>query len=574
MYSMGRGGARRSVNIWPGFVDGLASLLLVVIFVLMVFMVAQFFLSVALSGRDAALQKLEREVSQLADLLSLERQENADLRTQSSDLSAQLSSSLAARDTLQNQLAALNDERDGLTSQLEQSVSRRDSLENQLADLTRDYDEAQVKQDSLSNQLAAMIEQRDSLTTTLSEREAEAAALLEQQRKLQDEQQQLKSQQSDLEKQQAELQGQNEDLVKRLGLSAEEIARSAEELKTAYSTIEADKETIETQLAELAALKKLREEEEAKAAAALASKAAELEDAFKSIEADKEKIEAQLAELALLKRLREEEAALAKTQLEDAYTTIEADRETIETQLAELALLQQMRDELTAGLASTEETVAAQEELTEKAQAEVVLLNRQIAALRQQLARIAVTLEATEAKNLEQEVQIADLGSRLNVALASKVQELARYRSEFFGRLREVLGNRRDVRVVGDRFVFQSEVLFSSGAAELEEAGKGQLASLAKTLREISRNIPPEVDWVLRVDGHTDRAPINTFAFPSNWELSTARAISVVKFLNAQGIPANRLAATGFGEFQPIDEGNDEIAYRRNRRIELKLTQR
>lgn len=567
MYSMSRGGARRSVNIWPGFVDGLASLLLVVIFVLMVFMVAQFFLSVALSGRDAALQKLEREVSQLADLLSLERQENSDLRAQSSDLSAQLSSSLAARDTLQNQLAALNDERDALTSQLEQSVSRRDSLENQLADLTRDYDEAQVKQDSLSNQLAAIIEERDSLTSSLSEREAEAAALLAEQQKLQE-------QQSELEKQQAALQGQNEDLTERLGLNEEEIARRAEELKAAYSTIEADKETIETQLAELAALKKLREEEEAKAAAALASQAAELEEAFKTIEADKETIETQLAELALLKRLREEEATLAKSQLEDAYATIEADRETIETQLAELALLQQMRDELTKGLASADEAAAAQEELTEQAQAEVVLLNRQIAALRQQLARIAVTLEATEAKNLEQEVQIADLGSRLNVALASKVQELARYRSEFFGRLREVLGNRRDVRVVGDRFVFQSEVLFSSGAAELEDAGKNQLASLAATLRDISRNIPPEVDWVLRVDGHTDRAPINTFAFPSNWELSTARAISVVKFLNAQGIPANRLAATGFGEFQPIDEGNDEIAYRRNRRIELKLTQR
>lgn len=546
MYSMGRRGARRSVNIWPGFVDGLASLLLVVIFVLMVFMVAQFFLSVALSGRDAALVKLEREVSQLADLLSLERQENSDLRTQSSDLSAQLSSSLAARDTLQNQLAVVNDERDGLTSQLEDSVSRRDSLENQLADLTRQYDEAQVQQDSLSNQLAAIIEERDSLTTAVSEREAEKAALLEEQG----------------------------DLAKRLGLSEAEIAKNAEDLKTAYSTIEADKEKIEAQLAELATLQKLREEEEAKAAAVLASKASELEDAFKSIEADKETIEAQLAELALLKRLRDEETALSKSQLEDAYSTIEADRETIETQLAELALLQQMRDELTAGLATADEAVADQEELTGKAQAEVVLLNRQIAALRQQLARIAVTLEATEAENLEQEVQIADLGSRLNVALANKVQELARYRSEFFGRLREVLGDRRDVRVVGDRFVFQSEVLFSSGAAELEDAGKGQLASLATTLREISRNIPPDVDWVLRVDGHTDRAPINTYAFPSNWELSTARAISVVKFLNAQGIPANRLAATGFGEFQPIDEGNDEIAYRRNRRIELKLTQR
>src|SRR3546814_2610225 len=166
------------------------------------------------------------------------------------------------------------------------------------------------------------------------------------------------------------------------------------------------------------------------------------------------------------------------------------------------------------------------------------------------------------------------LGKRLNVALASKVQELARYRSEFFGRLREILGSREDIRIVGDRFVFQSEILFASGSATIEQDGRPQLARLAGTLKEIAADIPDDIDWVLRVDGHTDRRPIDTLAFPSNWELSTARAVSVVKFLIEQGIPPARLVAAGFGEFQPLDTGNDEIAYRRNRRIEFKLTER
>jgi chemotaxis protein MotB len=194
--------------------------------------------------------------------------------------------------------------------------------------------------------------------------------------------------------------------------------------------------------------------------------------------------------------------------------------------------------------------------------------------LREQLARLNDILDAADAQNKQQQVQIADLGRRLNIALASKVQELARYRSEFFGRLRQVLGEHPDIQIVGDRFVFQSEVLFETGSAELGEEGRVQMARLARTLLDISKEIPAELDWVLRVDGHTDNRPISTAQFPSNWELSTARAISVVKFLIEQGLPPSRVAATGFGEFQPIDPDDDEIAYRRNRRIELKLTQR
>ena len=244
-----------------------------------------------------------------------------------------------------------------------------------------------------------------------------------------------------------------------------------------------------------------------------------------------------------------------------------------------------LRDELAKDLATArtkfgEQTEKASIALTEErkisevAKAQVALLNRQMAAFRKQIARLNAALNASEAQSKAQNVQIVNLGKRLNAALASKLQELARYRSEFFGRLRKVLGNRRDIRVVGDRFVFQSEVLFGSGSSQMGEGGKLQLGQLAKTLIEISKRIPKDVEWVLRVDGHTDRIPIKTKAFPSNWELSTARAVSVVKYLISAGIPAINLAAAGFGEFQPLDARNDEIAFRRNRRIELKLDQR
>ena len=366
---------RRPIDIWPGFVDALAALLIVFIFILLVFMVTQLYLREALTDRDAALTRLNQQINELAEMLALERTASADLRLTVTQLSTELQSSVAAREELGVEL-----------------------------------------------------------TEALSERELLAASL---------------------------------------------AAMTA------------------------------RAEAEADATAALREEAIDLRQ--------------QLA--ALDTRVRKSEQAFT-----------------------------------------------AEREISAEALVQVDLLNRQIAALRLQLARIAEALEASEAEAKEQ--QIADLGKRLNVALASKVQELARYRSEFFGRLRDVLGDRPDILVVGDRFVFQSEVLFATGSAELGGEGQQQLARLATTLNQIATEIPADINWVLRVDGHTDRRPINTPQYASNWELSTARAISVVRFLIAQDVPPGRLAATGFGEFQPLDPRDDEIAYRRNRRIELKLTQR
>jgi chemotaxis protein MotB len=190
------------------------------------------------------------------------------------------------------------------------------------------------------------------------------------------------------------------------------------------------------------------------------------------------------------------------------------------------------------------------------------------------MAQLSAALDASEKASEEQRVKIVNLGQRLNAALASKVEELTRFRSEFFGRLRDILGNQKGIRIVGDRFVFQSEVLFDVGSADLGAAGQAQIAQIATTLLDISKRIPKDIDWVLQVEGHTDKTPIATARFPSNWELSTARAIAVVHDLIADGLPPERLAATGYGEFKPIETGTDPESLRRNRRIELKLTQR
>lgn len=216
-----------------------------------------------------------------------------------------------------------------------------------------------------------------------------------------------------------------------------------------------------------------------------------------------------------------------------------------------------------------------QKEVSARALSQVELLNQQIAALRAQIAAVEQALQASEAKDKNSQAKIADLGRRLNVALAQKVQELNRYRSDFFGRLREILSDRDNIRIVGDRFVFQSEVLFTSGSADINPVGQDELKKLAGALIDISKEIPPEINWVLRVDGHTDNVPLSgTGHYADNWELSSGRATSVVKFLMAQGVPATRLVAAGFGEYQPIDSGDTPEARAQNRRIEFKLTER
>lgn len=411
---------------WPGYVDVLSTLLMVIVFVLVVFVLAQFFLANALSGRDRALEQLNRQISELTSLLSLEQQANVELRQNVAQLSASLRDSTAARDQLAARLGELNRANEDTTARVGAERSNVVSLQTQLTETENKLKNAQAQREELDTRLRA---------------------------------------------------------------TQAQLADSDAKLRAA---------------------------------------------------------QAQNAEAAA--RLRETEGRQTFTQ-------------------AEL-------DATKGRLTSANTMLEDEKKLTEMARSQVDLLNRQLLALREQMASLQKALDASEAKDREQETQISDLGRRLNVALARKVEELSKYRSEFFGRLREVLGNRRDVQIVGDRFVFQSEVLFPSGSAELNDAGRDQMAKLAKTLLEISAEMPTDLPWILRVDGHTDRVPIKTAQFPSNWELSTARAATVAKFLIGQGVPPNRIAAAGFGEFQPLDDRDDEIALRRNRRIELKLTER
>ncbi len=280
-------------------------------------------------------------------------------------------------------------------------------------------------------------------------------------------------------------------------------------------------------------------------------------------------------------------------QLTDLLSLEKTGKADLENQLAELratlSTAQSERDKFKglaegegAGVAAAQGKASAltkelqgQKTISARALAQVEVLNQQIAALRRQLAAIETALNATEEKNKQQQSRITDLGQRLNVALAQKVQELTKYRSDFFGKLRQILGNRPDMRIVGDRFVLQSEVFFDTGKADLKAAGTAELDKVASALLQLEQQIPANIAWVLRVDGHTDVRPVGAGGqFKSNWDLSAARAISVVQYLIAKGVNPKRLVAAGFGEFQPIDPSNTEEAYRRNRRIEFKLTER
>jgi len=282
----------------------------------------------------------------------------------------------------------------------------------------------------------------------------------------------------------------------------------------------------------------------------------------------------ELTDLLALERVNRKNLEENLALLGDTLNASESERKRLEGLLAGTGGVAPAPD-ASGQMASLNRDLDAQRQISARALAQVEALNQQINALRRQLAALEDALNASESRDRESQAKIADLGQRLNVALAQKVQELARYRSEFFGRLRQILSNRSDVRVVGDRFVFQSEVFFDVGSAAVSNAGRTELDKLASALIELDGEIPPDIPWILRVDGHTDKKPVTgTGQFKSNWELSAARAISVVQYLVSKGVQPTRLMAAGFGEFQPIELGESEDALKRNRRIELKLTDR
>ena len=275
----------------------------------------------------------------------------------------------------------------------------------------------------------------------------------------------------------------------------------------------------------------------------------------------------ELTDLLALERSGRRSAEESVSGLQITLRGLEQERSRLQGELASGGSAQARAGELDAALNAERQAAA-------RASSQVELLNQQLAALRRQIAALEEALSASEGRDRESQARIADLGSRLNVALAQRVQELARYRSDFFGRLRQILGNRPDIRIVGDRFVLQSEVLFPAGAAALRPEATGELDRIATAILDLDRQIPPDIPWILRVDGHTDARPIATAQFPSNWALSASRAVAVVQYMMTRGVPPQRLAATGFGEFQPLDVAGTDEAFNRNRRIELKLTER
>jgi chemotaxis protein MotB len=281
---------------------------------------------------------------------------------------------------------------------------------------------------------------------------------------------------------------------------------------------------------------------------------------------------AQLTELLSLEKSGSSNMQEQLAQLQASLAAAESDRDKLKGQLAGAGASTSQAQSQIGDLTTKLE---GEKRISANALAQVEVLNQQIAALRRQLAAIETALDASEKKDKESQSRIADLGQRLNVALAQRVQELTKYRSDFFGRLREILGNRPDIRIVGDRFVLQSELLFDVGKADLKPEAREEVDKIATALLDLGQKIPSDIAWVLRVDGHTDVRPTGTAGqFKSNWDLSAARAIAVVQYLVAKGVPPQRLVAAGFGEFQPIDTGTTDEAYRRNRRIEFKLTER
>jgi len=425
------------LDAWPGYVDALSTLLMVIIFVLLVFVLAQAFLTATLAGRNDTLAKVRTELQQMSNALSLEKGQEADLRLSLAKLNRDLTETAAARDSLASQLATVT------------AAERNDQATIASLTQTGKADQATIA----------------ALTAAAATDKAAIAARM-----------------AELENLRAEMD----------------------------RTVTADKATIEARLADIARLS-----EQIKALTALRDE---------------------------LEKKAEDAAAATMTEQER--------RAAVQAQLAN------------------------EQRLGDSARAQIALLNQQVEELRAQFQSVQDALGIEKKALADKELEITNLGAKLNAALAEKVEELKQYRSEFFGKLRAVLAGKPGIQVVGDRFVFQSEVLFPVGKAEMTPAGVAQMNDIAATIKDVSASIPPELHWILRVDGHTDPQPLKGGAFASNWELSVARAVTVVKLLISLGVPPDHLAATGFGEFQPIAPGDSEDAWAKDRRIELRLTDR
>ncbi len=602
-----RTGQRFQNSIWPGFVDAMTGLLLVLMFVLTIFMVVQFVLRETISGQESELDALSAEVAALADALGLERRRSAELTERVGELDATLAAARQEADAREALIASLTVERDKTAAALEAANLKITDFEAQVAALLSQRDEALGNVASLERERADLIDEREALNLALAQARDEVDAGAEAARLAAAKREALEALIADLQARNAEAEAATTGLAARVGelenaLSEEEKARLAEAAAAA-----ALREKLQNADAELTAMTLALEEQRRKAEETLTLLAA-ADVASKDLTA---KLAVALAQVEdgsqviadLRTKLSEAEAALAadKTSLQERLAKALAAKLAAE-QAADENLSEAERQ---AALAAAANKALSQEKaISTEAQRQQALLNQQIAALRTQLGSLQALLDDYKQRDAVAKVRIENLGSDLNAALAraaaeerkrrqleeaerlrveeekrrleAEKKDLENYRSEFFGRMRQLLSEREGVRIVGDRFVFSSEVLFASGSADLSGEGAAQIANVASILRDISGDIPKEIDWIIRVDGHTDDRPIWPGAeFADNWELSQARALSVVRFMVQNlGIPPERLSANGFGQYQPVNPADTAEARAQNRRIELKLTER
>ena len=596
-----RGRLSDSTNIWPGFVDVLATLLIVIIFILMIFTVSQIYLSDAISGRDKALFDLRNQINELSKILVIESTEKQQALSELESTQQQLQSELLEKEELKGDIsekeAAIlsQDQRIlNLSDQIQLLMNELQIVANALeiyeGDTIASLETANLGE-RINKALAKRIDQLNVLNKKLEELNIalinKDEDLLKKIKEIENINVALAVSDVNLEQKILELEQTNE----KLNLSQNDLAFKNTELETLNQELLQSEQTKEEQLIRLAQLnQQLANREQG-----LQDSVLEYRRITEELIALNEKLD--IKDQSLVKQLetiksRNEALSQLNIELVEKDKTIFDLRGKIvklneilsvseDEQIKQQQQIVSFNQRLLT-LQSEKETIdqeaqsrISQSELSAKRALEQIgVLSDEIDILSNEIAILNSALDASETAMLTKELKIEVLGERLNKALTSKVFELQKYRSEFFGRLQSILGEREDIRIVGDRFIFESELLFDSGSSTLQIQGEKQLAQIATTLKQTTDQIPDDINWIIQVEGHTDKRPIKTAQFPSNWELSTARANSVLKFLLKSGFDPNRLSAAGYGEFYPITLGETDKDYRQNRRIELKLTAR
>ncbi len=576
-----------TTNIWPGFVDVLATLLIVIIFVLMVFTVSQIYLSDAISGRDKALQDLRSQINELSKILVIETKDKEEALSTLSETKKQL------EDTQ-------------LNLQSEQLLS-----EQLQTDVAKKRSEIFVQEQNiiaLSEQISSLLKELRIVANALETFEGQEIALLETEGLGERINKALATRIDQLKILNQELDNANLKLIeseKSLKASIEELNEKNNNLMAINETLGLEDGGIEEQLLaiknkneELLSLNRelektnielsLRDEElqnQITQYQQLMNDLLEINDSLGLKDASlKEQLDAirfKNEELARLnKDLLQKDNTIfdLRGKISELNNILSLSEEKQKQQLEKLELLQNqivsLEEENQAQKETSLEEIEKMEIQASKTLEQVEILSNQIDTLQEEIALLNSALEASESQALIKDLEIEVLGEKLNKALTSKVFELQKYRSEFFGKLKSILGDRKDIKIVGDRFIFESELLFDSASADLQLSGKEKLSEIGLTLKETTYDIPSDIDWIIMVEGHTDKRPIQTIRYPSNWELSSARANTVLKLLLDLGFPPNRLASAGYGEFYPISDGDTEGDLQQNRRIELKLTSR